>query len=1131
MLSARKAYNMPTSFKIVALMFLLVLMTGSAWSQSAITGLVSDPSGATVAGAQIHALNTNTNIDRTAVTNEEGYYTISALTPGIYSVKVSAAGFAELTRTQVVLGERQDLRIDLAVLLGTEQAAVQVNTQAPALEQETAAVRTSLEQEPIQNLPLNGRNITGLVALSPAVRAIGAFGSYTQSANSDGRISIAGAPPSFNTFLLDGNANELPTGGGPMVPLSPDATQEIIMITHNSPAEYGRTGGGVINYVSRSGTNQFHGSAWEFAENDVFDANDYFSKNAKRAIPPLRFNQYGAALGGHIIPDKLFFFVNYEGSRQTIGSNAFYTVPTDRQRLGDFSQTLNSAGNLIPIYNPITGSAQAARAQFQGNVIPQGLLNPIALKVLSYYPEPNVPGNAFTGINNYFANGVQTTTRNAFGVRLDQYLTPTQRLSGRYTWDKGTLISPLYFGGNSVADPGFGPTIYPRNSVALLYTNAITPSLLLETHAGFNRFGLVRNPISLGFDPGTLGFPSSLASQMQLLEFPLFALSTTSSIGSNQGDPSTQENNAYTFGGDATWVKGTHTLKAGAELRDYQWNSIQGTGVLQFSFDANFTKGPSPTAAATNGYDLASFLLGNPSGGTLTRHQNYAYSTYYWSIYAQDNWKLTHKLVVDYGLRYDHEAGTTDRHNGISNFNPNLTYSAGTSNLTGGLQFVGVNGIGRGNRDSTWDNFAPRVGLAYSITPKTVFRGAFGLYFLPTTGGFVRLGSTGFTSQTSYVASLDGNQPSGTLNNPFPQGIVPITGSSLGPLTGLGTSVTANVRSLVTGSTQQWSANLQRQVGAWAFELGYIGTHGVHLPADFAFHHLPQEDLAQGSALQQLISNPYAGIISNGSLSAAQVQRGQLEMNFPQFTGVTAMTNWAGSNYHAGIFEVRRQFVNQFYLLAAYTYSKLQDNNIGNGENIYADTGSNTVQNWDNLRAEKAVSTSNLPQHLVVSGNYILPFGRTGRLLFKELAGGWQLNGIFTAESGNVISVIANAPAYGGARPNIVGNPTLGHPTVTTWLNKAAFANIAAFSYGNAPRTLPSTRTQAYVNLDGSLGKDVYLHKEMVVNLRFEAFNLFNSTTFGTPDSNINDTNFGQITALRTGTAPRVLQFGARLHF
>ncbi len=1128
MLKFRESCRLP---RWVAISFLFLAVTSSAWSQSTLTGLISDSSGAAIPNAQIQARNTNTGIDREAVTNQKGYYTISALTPGTYSVHVDANGFTPLIRTGVILGENQHLRLDLAVEVGAQQTTVQVNSQAPALQQESADVSTTLPQEAVRDLPLNGRNIEALIALAPATRSIGSFGIYQQSANTGGRISIGGAPPSFNSFLLDGDANELPTSGSPMVPLSPDATQEITIITHNAPAEYGRTGGGVVDYISRSGTNQFHGSAWEFAENDAFDANDYFSKRAGKPIPPLRFNQFGGALGGHILPNKLFFFANYEGSRQTIGSNAYYTVPTDLQRQGNFSQTFNSSGQLIPIYDPVTGSAQAPRQQFTGNVIQPNRLNPVALKVISYYPQPNVPGNPFTGVNNYFASGLQTTSRNAFGIRLDDYLTPTQRFSGRYTQDKATIVQPRYFGVNNIADPGNGPTTYPRDSVALLYTNALNANLLVEAHAGLNRFGLVRNPISLGFDPGTLGFPSSLGPEMQLLEFPDFVMSTTSTIGSNQGDPSTQENNAYTVGGDVTWVKGTHNFKAGAERRDYQWNSVQGSGVLQFNFDANFTKGSSPTAAATNGYDIASFLLGYPASGTLSRHQNYAYSTYYWAMYVQDHWKVTHKLVLDYGLRYDHEDGTTDRHNGISNFNPGLTYNDGGVNLTGGLQFVGVDGIGRANRDATWDNFAPRIGFAYSVTPKTVFRAAFGLFYPPSTGNFVRLGSTGFTSQTSYVAFIDGNQPSGSLSTPFPQGIVPITGSSLGPLTGLGTSITANVRSLTTGSVQQWSANLQRQFGNWAVELGYIGTHGLHLPADFNFHHIPQQDLAQGTALQQLVTNPYASIISNGSLSAAQAQQGQLEMDYPQFTGATGMTNWAGSNYHAMILTVRRRFFNQFYMLSSYTFSKLLDDNLGNGENVYADTGSNTVQNWDNLKAEKSVSTSNLPQHLVVSGVYVLPFGKTGGRLYQEAVKGWELSGIFTAESGDPISVIANAPAYGGSRPNIMGDPTISHPMVTDWLNKAAFTNIPAFTYGNAPRVLPSTRTQAYVNFDADLSKAFVITEKASVKLSIQAFNLFNSTTFGAPDSNINDTNFGQITTLRTNTGPRVLQFAARLHF
>jgi hypothetical protein len=268
---------------------------------------------------------------------------------------------------------------------------------------------------------------------------------------------------------------------------------------------------------------------------------------------------------------------------------------------------------------------------------------------------PNAPGNPVTGLNNYVASGVQTTDRNALGLRTDHYITPQQQVGVRYTNDRSTLISPLYFGGNNIADPGSGPTEYTRNGVAVLYTNAVTSNFLVELRTGFNRFGINRDPISLGFDTTKLGFPSTLNQQLQLQEFPRFAFSTTSAIGSNQSDPATQRNNAYSWGGSTTWVRGTHTLKAGAEGRIYQWNALQGTGVLQFNFDANFTKGPSPNAAATNGYDFASFLLGTPASGTLTRHQNFAYTTKYGAFFVQDDWKITSRLVANYELRYEHE--------------------------------------------------------------------------------------------------------------------------------------------------------------------------------------------------------------------------------------------------------------------------------------------------------------------------------------------------------------------------------------------------------------------------------------------------------------------------------------------
>ena len=1110
--------------KLLPLFIFLWLTTGVAFAQGSITGRVADPSSSAIPNASVRVTNNNTGVVRSASTNDDGYFTVPALPQGVFTVSVDASGFSKTTRTDVHLDQDQSLRLDLSLALGEVQSTVEVTSQAPALERETSQVNTTLESEPIRDLPLNGRNTTALVGLSPAVRPIGAFGSYTQSANTDGRISIAGAPPSFNSFLVDGTANELHTSGGPMTDLSPDATEQIAVVTHNAPAEYGRTGGGIINTVSKSGTNSYHGSAWTYVQDSGLNANNWFSKNQGKPIPPLKFYQYGTTFGGPIIHQKTFFFFNWEGSKQTLGSNVFYTVPTAAERQGIFS-------GITKIFDPVTGSASADRTEFSNDTIPMSRLNPVAVAIASYYPQPNVAGNPTT--NNYFANGTQYTSRNQFGFRADHYFTPTQQLAARYTYDKATLVSPFYFGGPtpSPADPGFGPTVYGRKGAAITYTNALTPHLLVEGRIGFNRFGIDRVPISQGFDTTKINFPSYLNTDMQLQEFPRFTFSQTSAIGSNQSDPVTQRNNAYSGGGSITWIRGQHTWKVGGEARVYQWFSIQGTGVLQFNFDANFSKGPSPTAAATNGFDFASFLLGSPASATLTRHENYAYTTKYGAGYLQDDWKVTPKLVVNYGVRYEHEGATTDRFNRISNFDPNATYLDGGINLTGGLIYPGLNTISRGDRNSTFDHFAPRVGIAYSARSTTVIRAAYGLFYLPTTGGFTQLGSTGFSSQTAYVATIDGNQPSGSLSNPFPQGIVPITGSSLGPLTGLGTSIAGNTRALVSGASQQFSANLQQQIGLWTIQFGYLGNHGLHLPADYAYHHLPQTDLTQGNALLNVVANPYSAIIKNGSLSAATIQQGQLEMNYPQFTGVTSMINWAGSNYNAGTVQVQRNFVKGFSLLASYTWSKLLDNNLGNGENAFADTGSNTVQNWDNLRAEKAVSTSNLPNRLVLSSTFLLPVGQNGSRMYRALLGGWQLNGIFTAESGNVISVTANAASYGGARPNLIGNPSLANPGPNQWLNATAFQNIPAFTYGNAPRTLPNTRTQAYVNLDGGLVKGFTVHDRYHFDLRMEAFNSLNSTTFGIPDSNINDKAFGRITTLRTGSAPRVLQFAFKSTF
>ena len=657
--------------------------------------------------------------------------------------------------------------------------------------------------------------------------------------------------------------------------------------------------------------------------------------------------------------------------------------------------------------------------------------------------------------------------------------------------------------------------------------------MLYEARAGFNRFGIDRIPVSTGFDATTLGFPASLNTEQQFPIFPYFGMSTTASIGSNPGDTASQRGNDFSLGGTTTWIKSRHTIKTGIDLRLYQWNSIQPSGLFQFAFDQTYTKGPNPLAAASNGYDFADFMLGNPTSGTLWRYSPYEYSTRYGAAFIQDDWKITKRLTANIGLRYEHEGATTARHNNIANYNPSLQTNDGGIMLTGGLEYPGVNGLSRGNRDtSLLDYFAPRVGVAYQVFPKTVVRAAYGIYFLPTTGDWVRLSDSGFSSQTAYLATTNGGlTPSGSLSTPFPNGIVLPTGSSLGALTALGTTITGNSRSLVPGYTEQYSLNIERQLGNYIVVLGYMGSHGVKLPAELSRDYLTTTQLAQGSALLTQTTNPYASIISSGALSQPNVPEQDLITQAPQFTGVTSLTNWAGSNYQAGTGEVKHNYGANFSLIFSYTWSKFLDNNVGDGDNEYSDSGSNTVQYWGNLKAEKALSTSSMPQRLVTSAGYTLPFGKTGTYLYRTAAGGWKGNMILTAESGNVISVTANAPTDGGARPNIVGNPSLPHPTAADWLNAAAFQTIPAFTFGNAPRNLPATFTQPLFNIDASIIKNIRFTERFQIDLRGEAFNLTNKVTFGTPSSVVGSNNFGQITSIRTGTNPRIVQLGIKGYF
>lgn len=1103
-----------------------------------ISGRVSDRSDAVITGARVIVTNSDTGVRREVTTNEQGYYTAPLLTRGTYQIEVEQTGFRKATVSSVTLDEGQSLRTDFALELGSLSESVEVSGVAPLLETERPTVSTVITNQKILDLPTSGRNPLQFALLVPGVRAVGLFGDIPISAFDGSRASIAGGPPSTNNYMVDGIAAENFTSGGLQNPLSIDATEEFRLIVRNPSAEFGRTSGGIINLISKSGTNEFHGSLFEFHRNENLNANDFFSNRAGRTKGPLVFNQLGATLGGPIRKDKTFFFFNWEKLIQRNVARAFRTVPTELQRSGDFSQTFDGAGRLVQIFDSLTtrvdpaNPANRIRDAFPGNRIPAGRLSSVALATLAFYPLPNTQGAQFTNANNFFGQGSSPLDKNVYGLRLDHYLTPTRRLSGRYTWDRSFRGAPNYY--DNIAEIQTSDLTFQRHSSFVSYSDALRSDLLIDMRAGLNFYLPNRVTRSFGFDVSTLKMPARLNPEMQVPSFPLFNITDMTAIGADQGDQLIQSNKAWSYMGTMTWIRGSHNVKFGSDNRVYQLNNTQGISGMNFAFNRTFTQGPNPnTAGATSGFGLATFLLGTPTGGSINRITAATYTVRNYGLFVQDDWKLTSKLTVNAGLRWEYEGGVTDRFDAFSNFDPSLTTTVNGLNLRGGLIFPAVNGLPRGHRDASKTDFQPRLGFAWQFLPKTVIRGGYSISFLPTSGITVQFDRFGYSVNTPVVASLDGGfTPNTNLSDPFPNGVLSPTGASLGSLTGLGQSVAGNLRSLKRGYSQQWGLSLQRELpGSWLVETGYMGNRGTSMPASRTFDYLPNEYRSLGTQLQQLVDNPFFGTISPSfALGQRQVTRASLLDAYPHFAGATGYDSWGDSIYHAATLRVEKRFSQGLSLLLSYTYSKLIDNNIGGGGSSFADSGDNGVRRWDNLSAERSVSSNDLPQRLVISSSYELPFGRSGPGIYRQIAGGWQMNVIGSFQSGNIIAVSQNGPAFGSGKPNATGiSPSLDNPTIDGWLNRAAFSNAPAFTIGNVGRNLPRTRSDGLNNFDFSVLKSFALREKTNLEFRAEAFNFLNTPTFGNPAGNIDAGNFGIVTTQATNTNARQVQLALKL--
>jgi hypothetical protein len=1095
--------------------------------------------------------------------------------PSAYTVEVTREGFKKIAREHVEVNVAESVSLALTLELGSVSETVEVSGAAPLLQTERGELGQVVDRQQLLDLPLNGRDAISLAGLTSGVVPGPQF--------SDGPLNLAnfsidGSRGGATEILVDGAPDTAPENspGGYVAATLPsmERVQEFKVQTNAFSAEFGRSTGGIINIVVKSGTNDVHGSAYEFLRNSVTDANDFFLNRAGRKLATFQRNQFGFTLGGPVLIPRLyngrnrtFVFGGYEGVRQRSLSTSTVTLPSATEAAGDFSQTLNAPGQPLIIYDPITTTAAAGggyvRTPFPGNRIPADRIDPVAVRLLSFYPKPDTPGTGPARINNYTASGASQLNDDNFDVRVDQIISETQNFYVRLSNRDYRTVSPNFYGTIGQSGPQY--VSRPGQSAAVHYSRNFGPHLLWESTYGYAGLFTTRQSFSYGTDiTKELGLPSALAQISSADGFPSITINGYGAIG--EAFKARFRLESHSFQESLTFLTGKQSIKFGVQFRISRTNFYQGQAPAgQFSFTQAFTQGPDPTrATATGGNGLASFLLGYAATGSVTHDAYASTQSPYWGPFVQDDIKLTRTLTLNLGLRYELEIPRSERYNRLSVFDPTIANPIGAQvpgygNLKGALLFLGKDRDKQFNTDK--NNFGPRFGFAWRAPREFVARGGYAIFYSAgstTAGGTLGgIGDAGFSSSTPFLSSLDGGlTPASRLSNPFPNGFSLPPGSSQGLLTFLGQDFdTPNLYDRTT-YVQQWNFNIQKEaLRGTLVEVGYAGSKGTHLPIIFgAMNQLTDATLALGPSLLNQVPNPFYGVITNpvSLLSQRTVQMAQLLRPYAQFTTMTMdKASIASSIYHSLQVRVDHRFRRGVSFLGAYTWSKSIDDvsssSTGlNGPQVY-------TQDWFNRRADRSLSVFDVPSRLVLSGTYELPIGRSkllGRAMNRvedAFLGGWQVNGIYVFARGlplvltnsvntcNCLNQLngAAAPVNGTQRPNNSGTSAARSGAVVDRLNQyfttSVFSQPAPFTYGNVGRTLPDVRQPASKNLDFSLFKNFKINEHKTLQFRAEAFNATNTPIFGAPGTAFGASNFGVIAS--SGNTPRQLQFGLRLAF
>ena len=1140
--------------------------------RGAISGRVTDTSGAVLPGSTVTATNTATNQATTTVANSDGVYNLLFLTPGVYNVVTELAGFKKLERPRIEVRVGDRLTLDLHLELGGVEETISVTSAAPLLDLGSASSGQVIDERRIALLPLSDGNPFTLSRLVPGVAFTGDL-KFSRPFDNAGSSAInADGSSGGNEFSLDGSPN---MANGRRVAFVPPAgaVQEFRVSTASFDAGDGHTAGALVNVTLKSGTNAIKGQGYFYARDEKLSATDFFVNKSGGEKPPLMYHRFGGSGGGPLRRDRTFFFSAVEWLYDEFPEPGPQTVPTQAMRNGDFSALL---GQGITIYDPATARLEGGfvtRSPFAGNLIPSARINPVAQKVMSYYPLPNQAGDA-QGRNNFFSTNPRTDDFYSVSTRIDHRLTPKQQIMARYVRNDRRESRNAFFGEVNGVIPVGNFLFRKNNAVTVDHVYSLTNSTLLNLRGGWSRFEEpnirqhegVFDPASLGFSPTTAGYFGG-AKYM-----PRFDFDSLTDFGDNIA--ATTTHSIYSFQPTLTLAAGNHSLRAGYDARLYrEFGSEPGRAAGQYDFRSNYTR-ERENSGALFGQDVASFLLGIPTGGSLDINAQRLNDTWYHGVFIQDDWKITDRLTLNLGLRYEYEAPTTDSGNrNVRGFDrtaavgidaaaraayaasPIAEIPVSQFAVRGGLQFASDSNPGFYDADT--NNIQPRAGFAYALSDKTVVRGGVGIYAVPNIifGNF----QPGYSSSQPIVPTLDnGLTFRANLVSPFPDGVAAPVGAADGANTFLGRTLERVVPiEFNHGQNMRYIVSVQRELpGQWLFEAAYAGSRGWDLTTggggqagEIELNGVPAQYLSTSRVRDQAtinfltaqVPNPFRGLLPGTSFNGATIARQQLLRPFPQFDNIRTRASDGTSRYNSAQFKLEKRFTSGYSLLAAYTWSKFT-------ERVF-------LLNPTDTEYEERLSEFDVPHRLALSGIYEIPFGRGRRWgsdasgVAEAVAGGWSIQAIGQLQTGRPISFHDRNIYFGGDLSSLktdysgdtsqpvfdISGFYFSDPAVQTngqinaGLQRADQRIRLANHLRYFPSRVPGLRGHGLNLWDISLVKQLRFTDRFRGQFHVEFLNAFNRVAYNNPNTDPLNAEFGKVTS--QANLPRDIQIAVKLIF